>query len=90
MGELQAIEIWRDEIRDKVFRRSGAATQPVTIFLGGQPGAGKTRGKNFALSQYEKSAVAEIIGDDFRHYHPEYKRLLTTDLLKMPDATATR
>ncbi|MBB5845617.1 hypothetical protein F4555_000413 [Mobiluncus mulieris] len=32
MGELQAIEIWRDEIRDKVFRRSGAATQPVTIF----------------------------------------------------------
>lgn len=79
---------WEILVKPDVFRGIGQTSDPVTIFLGGQPGAGKTQGKNFALAQYDKGAVAEIIGDDFRRHHPDYQRLIETDPLRMPDVTA--
>ena len=63
---------WETRIKPLVFADVLAANNPVTIFLGGQPGAGKTQGKNYALAQFPPDTVAEIIGDDFRRHHPDY------------------
>lgn len=41
---------WEILVKPDVFRHAHPADEPVTIFLGGQPGAGKTQGKNFALA----------------------------------------
>lgn len=79
---------WETRIKPLVFADVLAANNPVTIFLGGQPGAGKTQGKNYALAQYPPDTVAEIIGDDFRRHHPDYEYLITHEPLKMPHATA--
>lgn len=79
---------WETRIKPLVFADVLAANHPVTIFLGGQPGAGKTQGKNYALAQYPPDTVAEIIGDDFRRHHPDYEYLITHEPLKMPHATA--
>lgn len=79
---------WETRIKPLVFADVSAANNPVTIFLGGQPGAGKTQGKNYALAQYPPDTVAEIIGDDFRRHHPDYEYLITHEPLKMPHATA--
>lgn len=84
--ELQAL--WELLVKPDVFRKIESVENPVTIFLGGQPGAGKTQGKNYALAQYPPDTVAEIIGDDFRRHHPDYEYLITHELLKMPHATA--
>lgn len=88
MEQQKIRQIWEKDIKGRVFRKASSNVNPVTIFLGGQPGAGKTQGKNFALAQYEEGAVAEIIGDDFRQYHPDYQWLVETDPLRMPDVTA--
>ncbi|WP_295027334.1 zeta toxin family protein [uncultured Mobiluncus sp.] len=79
---------WETRIKPLVFADVLAANNPVTIFLGGQPGAGKTQGKNYALAQFPPDTVAEIIGDDFRRHHPDYEYLITHEPLKMPHATA--
>lgn len=61
---------------------------PITVFLGGQPGAGKTRAQHFILEAYGPSTITPIVGDDFRQYHPDYDWLVVNDPIRMPDATA--
>lgn len=80
--------IFDTQIRPFLFRPSKRADTPVTVFLGGQPGAGKTRAQRHVLKLYGESSVIPIVGDDFRQYHPDYKRLLEDDPIHMPDATA--
>lgn len=64
------------------------SSDPLTIFLGGQPGAGKTKGQMLALALHPNDSIMPIVGDDFRRYHLDYERLMTEDPLAMPDATA--
>lgn len=61
---------------------------PVSIFLGGQPGAGKTRAQMLALGLHGGESILPIIGDDFRQYHPDFGRLMRDDPLRMPEVTA--
>lgn len=42
LSEERIEQIWADEIRPTVFEHSHAEVTPVTVFLGGQPGAEKT------------------------------------------------
>lgn len=61
---------------------------PVSIFLGGQPGAGKTQAQRNVLSLYEANSVLPVIGDDLRQFHPDYLQLMRENPLQMPDITA--
>lgn len=61
---------------------------PVTVFLGGQPGAGKTRSQRLVKSMYGENLLP-IIGDDYRQYHPQYAQLVREDPLRMPTVTAS-
>lgn len=61
---------------------------PATVFLGAQPGAGKTNAQSIITEMYSEGALMPIVGDDFRSYHPDYNTLLETDPLEMPNKTA--
>lgn len=51
-----------------------AQERPRAILLAGQPGAGKTRLSSMAVSLMDGNA-AFINADDYRRYHPNYRRL---------------
>ncbi|MEE0162652.1 MAG: zeta toxin family protein [Sutterella wadsworthensis] len=59
---------------------------PVVVFVGGQPGAGKS--KSLERIQEHYPGIVPVIGDDLRSYHPDYRRLMRTDPLVMPQVTA--
>lgn len=87
MDESELESIWMTDILPIVGERMFPASHPITVFLGGQPAAGKTRAQRRLTGIYD-GLLAPIIGDDFRRYHPDYERLLSEAPLDMPDATA--
>lgn len=60
--------------------------RPVIIFTGGQPGAGKSAAN--ARAKFDRPSLVEIVGDDFRKFHPGYNEIMSRDPLAMPDYTA--
>lgn len=86
LTERQLINIWRHSICPLVFAEAKPSNNPVTVFLGGQPAAGKTEG--WQLAQSEISDLIPVIGDDFRPYHPQYRHLIKNDVTSMPAETA--
>ena len=60
--------------------------RPVIIFTGGQPGAGKSAAN--ARAKFDRPSLVEIVGDDFRKFHPGYNEIMGRDPLAMPDYTA--
>jgi len=79
---------FHDLIVPDLFARARPVTDPLWIGIGGQPGAGKTHGRDRALRLNDNTPVTAIIGDDLRAYHPDYRRLIRDDPLAMPAATA--
>lgn len=59
---------------------------PVTVLIGAQPAAGKTRGQRRAIALYDMPLIP-IVGDDFRQFHPQYDEIMRTDPISMPDVT---
>lgn len=55
-------------------RRTHRKEHPRAVLLAGQPGAGKTELSALLLSQMRGDA-AVINGDDYRRYHPNYRKL---------------
>lgn len=88
MNDAELQDIFQADIKPVLEADSAPSFHPVTVFLGAQPGAGKTRGQSIAESLYPPGAVVPIVGDDFRKYHPDYPRLVSHDPLHMPDITA--
>lgn len=66
--------------------RARSEQRYVLVFVGGQPGAGKSRVVAMAAADHQGSV--EINGDDLRKYHPAYDQLMETAPLKMPEVTA--
>ncbi|MBT1162828.1 zeta toxin family protein [Bifidobacterium sp. SO1] len=77
---------WLDRIMPVVFDSVQSDSHPVTVFLGGQPAAGKTGGQDLAKGLYPD--IIPIVGDDCRRYHPQYRGLLKDSPLRMPEVTA--
>lgn len=78
---------FRTLIAPELFARARPSADPLLISIGGQPGAGKTHGRDRALRLNDDATVTAIIGDDLRAYHPDYHRLIVEDPLAMPAAT---
>ncbi|HUH68975.1 MAG TPA: zeta toxin family protein [Mycobacterium sp.] len=69
--ELDAI--FNDTITPILFGDCTApSTDPLLILVGAQPGAGKSRA-GAAARQRSKQHMVEIIGDDLRPYHPDFR-----------------
>lgn len=73
-------------IKYLTFTDGAPSDNPVTVFLGGQPAAGKTSGQQLAKQMHP--GLVPIIGDDYRQFHPQYRELLNHDSINMPKVTA--
>ncbi|WP_295775945.1 zeta toxin family protein, partial [uncultured Microbacterium sp.] len=71
----------------ELFRAAHPSADPVWIGIGGQPGAGKTAGRQMALRLVDADQVIPIIGDDLRPLHRSYRELMATAPLLMPERT---
>lgn len=87
LSEQQLREIWTSEIKPWVFHRAQRQESPTTVLLGGQPGAGKSRAAEIATERAGANVVP-IVGDEYRQFHPDYRRVMAEDPLRMPDVTA--
>ncbi|MCI6583640.1 MAG: zeta toxin family protein [Mobiluncus sp.] len=88
MEDEAIISRWENRVKPLVFADVTTSHNPVTVFLGGQPGAGKTQATKIAQQQFGDKYLVSIVGDDFRRFHPDFKYLMETDPLRMPDVTA--
>ncbi|MGL5859615.1 MAG: zeta toxin family protein [Angustibacter sp.] len=78
-----------DVDHDRIFRQEivpaelGALIHqehPVAVFVGGQPGAGKTATTAGVLDRLAaRGGPAHVCGDLYKPYHPAYRRLLAVD-----------
>ncbi len=69
-------------------RGGGVSAQPPRfVSVGGQPGAGK--GRVLEAANNATPGSVPVNGDDLRTFHPEYKRLMLEDPLRMPEVTAS-
>ena len=82
--------IFATKVRRQVFEDAvrPETNRPVMIFVGAQPGAGKTRAMEMAVRDDGRAYPVIISGDDFRQYHPDYRRLVDEDPTRMPAVTA--
>lgn len=58
------------------------------VFLGGQPGAGKSRATDILKNLHSAEDLVAIEGDAYRRHHPDYEATLRTDPTAMPEVTA--
>lgn len=82
-------EIFHNEIEPNLeakVERARDEQRFVLVFVGGQPGAGKSRVVGLAAVEHRGAVI--IDGGDLRKYHPDYDRLMREDPLRMPDVTA--
>lgn len=87
-SEERIEEIWSAAVKPTVFGKSEHDPAPLTVFLGGQPGAGKTAGAKTAQALNPEHQITPIIGDDYREFHPDYFALVQEDPLSMPSETS--
>ncbi|MGW8431616.1 zeta toxin family protein [Curtobacterium citreum] len=78
--------IFEQQILPVLFGEDTPSSNPLLILVGAQPGAGKTRAGEAAIRE-AGGDIADIIGDDLRAYHPQYRRLVRNAPATMPAAT---
>jgi hypothetical protein len=67
-------------IKHDLFDASRSVKEPVAVFLGGQPAAGKTASIPYVLKEIASATGAAVIdGDLLRDYHPYHKLLVARD-----------
>lgn len=81
LSESRSSEIFKEQIVPYLFTGKVRSQHPRAIFVGGQPGSGKTPLLRYITEQEMEhdNNYVEVNGDDFRAFHPEYARLLNDD-----------
>lgn len=87
MRQSDLERIWERDILPVISVQAVPDRLPTTVFLGGQPAAGKTRAQRI-LTRLCRELPLPIVGDDFRRFHPDYESLIRTSPLSMPYETA--
>lgn len=80
----ERLRIWEEEICPRVFRNAKSSDSPSSIFIGAQPGAGKTRAVRHVRELIQDENLIYINPDDYRRYHPDYMKLLERILGRNP------
>jgi hypothetical protein len=80
LSEAEHQAIFERDLKPVLFAGVKSSSWPVAIIFGGQPGAGKSAAVDSAMRELRQSGGAvQIIGDDFRGYHPQYAQLMKQD-----------
>ncbi len=73
-------QIFRTEIVPERLEPVAPQQHPVVVFIGGQPGAGKTATTDMIKHTMGlHGPVAHVCGDFYKPYHPDYSRLMDED-----------
>lgn len=71
--------LYRTYIAPQLFSGVYPSENPVTVLLGGQPGAGKSSGADTVRNHYPHDSFVELNIDEVRQFHPDYAELLKDD-----------
>jgi hypothetical protein len=74
-----SLQIFDTAIAPTELAVSRPQSKPTVIFVGGQPGAGKTGLQGVIESLNDLPNLVKINGDDFRAYHPSNRQLMIMD-----------
>ncbi|MGQ0624594.1 MAG: zeta toxin family protein [Sporichthyaceae bacterium] len=82
LTEAEHHRIFTERIVPRRFADLTAQQNRVVVFVGGQPGAGKTATTKRVLNRLRtRGTPAHVCGDHYKPHHPDYDRLLVTDEL---------
>lgn len=87
IDEDQLERIFIEEVAPAIFKHATPHSPRSLQLIGGAPGSGKTRAAVTVRGMVDHP-VTPIIGDALRFLHPDFDRLMRSDPLSMPDATA--
>ncbi|MBO0939410.1 GNAT family N-acetyltransferase [Fibrella sp. HMF5335] len=80
LSEIDNQIIFDRYISPRSLRNSTSVTNPTALFLGGQPGSGKSGLAQYQLKQFaDRGGVVLINSDALREYHPAFANLQRTD-----------
>jgi UDP-N-acetylglucosamine kinase len=80
LAEAEHERIFRQEIALSELAGLTRQEHPVAVFVGGQPGAGKTATTAVILDRLRaRGGPAHICGDLYKPYHPTYDQLMAAD-----------
>jgi len=79
--------IWRQDISPIVFAGLAVADRPLALFVGAQPGAGKSRAMRRLEDLYPERTFVALDSDELRKFHPRLDDILRTDPARMPVLT---
>jgi predicted ABC-type ATPase len=80
LGAIEHQAIFDQVIKPRVFSAAQPVARPVAIIFGGQPGSGKSASVELAEQELAlRGGCVQIIGDDFRKFHPGFGGLLRND-----------
>ncbi|MDR2350606.1 MAG: zeta toxin family protein [Deltaproteobacteria bacterium] len=80
LSEKEHQIIFSRDIKPQLFSKPEQVDRPVAVFIGGQPGAGKTAAVDAASEELdERGGAVQIIAEDLRSFHPFHDRLMIED-----------
>ncbi len=80
LSDADSDRIFRGQIIPRELAHGVPQTDPVVVFVAGQPGAGKTKTTQMIQARLDERGGAIGINSDFyKPFHPQYARLLRED-----------
>jgi predicted ABC-type ATPase len=87
LDDREAERIFAQRIVPQRLSGGKASTEPIVVFVVGQPGAGKTRAQEALLKALDREGAVSIDADDLRAYHPRHDKLALADDLTVANKT---
>lgn len=73
-------------LRRRIDTDHAPQADPVAVFLGAQPAAGKSQAQESVLSEYRRDFLV-VDSDALRAQHPQFDEIMATDPVRMPVLT---
>lgn len=79
--------IWHQDISPILFATLTTTAPPLAVFVGAQPGAGKSRAMRRLEDLYPDLTFVALDSDELRKFHPRLDDILSADPARMPVLT---
>jgi predicted ABC-type ATPase len=79
LDEIEHKRVYEEIIEPAFFLDTTPVEKPSVVFVGGQPGAGKTRLIERSMSEFDDENVVPINTDELRAFHPKYVEIAQAD-----------
>ncbi|MEZ0538148.1 GNAT family N-acetyltransferase [Fibrella arboris] len=75
LSDTENHTIFIEQIEPRLSARSLLSDKPIAIFLGGQPGSGKSSLAIYYRQQFAQPGIVIVNSDALREFHPDYSTL---------------